>query len=241
MAWAGLLGEKERASHLAETAMRAESAFGLAGALWWRCFRGDPERARECLMTRGIWPDTVGATLTRIEQMMICDASPDEAEAMLQGIRWELVAPVDVNRHMCRAARHWWFLFGNVEKSKLLLSRAIAMAEETCDFLPIAETYLDLSYLSAAARVQACREILGHAGSKAANPLDYVFCAQDWVRLAGDDDRASELLTKAEVQATDPEDMSVVGDAWLELIERGDAGKSIRRIAGAENRFVVGQ
>jgi len=225
MAWVGLFGEKDRALNLAEKAMCEKNEFSDSGAMWWRCFANDPERAEKCLKIPGMGP----GTLSLVEQMLIHNGSPQEVETMLQGIRWESVDPVIVCERLCRAAKHWWFLFGNAGKSKLIMSRAITTAEETCDFLQIAETYLDLSFLSVADRELACRETLLLAESKSANPVDYVLCAKEWIQLLGDEDRAAECLLKAETQAVDPIDNTEVGKGWLEFIEWSEADMSIRK------------
>ena len=227
MAWDGLAGEKDRAVRLAESAMSMNNEFGRYGSLFWKCCTDDPERTAACLAMPDMWGDTVGARLVRIEHMMLHGAEPQEAEAMLQGIDWGSADPIRVYDWLCRGAKDWWFLFGDMEKSRETLARAMSAAEETCDILPVAETWLDMSFLSAVDRVLACKEALRKAESISANPMDFVFCAREWLHLTGDADHAAECLIKAESLSSPSDSIPEIGDVWLELIELEDAGKCV--------------
>jgi hypothetical protein len=219
MAWDGLAGERDRAVRIAEKAMNRKDEFGKYGSLFWKCCTDDPERTAECLAMPDMWEDTVGARLARIEQMMLHGTAPQEAEAMLRGIDWGSADPVRAYDWLCSGAKDWWFLFGDSEKSRETLVRAMSAAGETCDILPIAETWLDLSFLSAADRALACKEALHKAESISANPMDFVFCAQEWLRLTGDADRAAECLIKAESLSSPSDTTPEICDVWLDLIE----------------------
>jgi hypothetical protein len=224
MAWAGLLDESEHALWLANKAMTRQYESGIAGALWWRCFRDDKGRAEDCLTMPHLGPVTPGGTLMQIEHMMIHGLPPDQARHMLRRIDWTTMDPELTVSPMCREARLWWFLFGDADSCKAALSRAIDAGKETSDFLDIAEACLDMACLSADDQFRACREMLHLAQAKAGDAIDYVFCAGKWVELLGDDNQGADCLIKAETREPDEEDFVSISNGWTELIERSAWG-----------------
>jgi hypothetical protein len=236
MGWMCVLGDERKAVALADRGQHSRAEVLPFAFLYWCCIANDREKARQCLWSKewsnygtGHFRLSLAKCLAMFSNLGDDAKCLRHAETLIKEVADEKQTKIQTR---CSAAELWSKHFG--DGAETMLVDAESKVQESCELIPVAESWARLAHLPSETRLSGIQKVLAHAEDLADNAMDYSFCADSWKTIAGDEVGAERCLTKGEDCARDPQDLSIIAKGWTTLL--GRPADARRLILAAELR-----